>query len=161
MFFGLTGNIKQSRASLRDALAEVNRTKPEDQLAVANALATLAANANNGHLAAEIVAATKHLRPSAVDLHVIDALMSCPSDTMIARSLEKMALACIQADDAAGLSLIAQAQKRHDAKVQAESRRVREVAAQAKVSADIAARVAARKRQRAADHRRAEPLSLR
>ena len=161
MFFGFTGSQKQSRASLREALAEVNRAKPEDQLVVADALATLADNARNGPLATEILNATKHLRPSVVDQRVVDALLTCSSSTMVTHSLERMTLRCIAESDTAGLAMVVKAQLKMDAAQTARRAEAKAVADAKLEVARLARAVAELKLRRSAERRLAQSFALR
>lgn len=155
MFFGLTANQKQSRSALRDALAEIDRAKPEDRRRVADSLATLAENERNPALAGEILGATRHLRPSAIDEHVLTALIESIPDATLGRHLNTLAAQCLAGGDAAGLRLVGAAQRSlGDRLALAESRRKAFIDRQ-QVRADLARRAESRRLNRRADDRRA------
>lgn len=155
MFFGLSANLKTARAALRDALGVINGSKPEDRRKVADSLVTLAENERNPALAGEIMGATRHLRPSAIDEHVLTALIESTPDATLGRHLNTLSAQCLAGGDAAGLRLVGAAQRAlGDRLALAESRR-KAFTDRQQVKADLARRAESRRLNRRGDDRRA------
>lgn len=155
MFFGFSGNPKQSRASLRDALDVVAKAKSEVQRKVADSLATIARNCRNGPLADEIIAATAHLRPSAIDEHVLAAVVESTTDAALGAKLEAMGSQCLAGKDPSGIRLVGAAAKALGDRLALAALNRSKIASRLALAVDQGRRAEARRRNRAADHRQA------